>query len=225
MKNVRMIARVFLYASILLSVGTQSFAEPMNLDLLKQELITYHDSGAYEKDVAAVAAAANLYITSQVTANNQSNPQKKLAVVLDIDETVLSNYNGMIERKFNDDKLAINKSILRANAPALTPMLNLYNNLLKQKVAIFFVTGRGEQLKEATERNLKNAGYKEWAGLFLRPKAYTVASIVPFKTQARNAIVQKGYTIIASIGDQNSDLIGGNAIKSFKLPNPYYYLS
>ena len=225
MKNVRMIARVFLYASILLSVGTQSFAEPMNLDLLKQELITYHDSGAYEKDVAAVAAAANQYITSQVTANNQSNPQKKLAVVLDIDETVLSNYNGMIERKFNDDKLAIDKSILRANAPALTPMLNLYNNLLKQKVAIFFVTGRSEQLKEATERNLKNAGYKEWSGLFLKPKAYNVASIVPFKTQARNAIAQKGYTIIASIGDQNSDLIGGNAIKSFKLPNPYYYLS
>jgi len=48
--------------------------------------------------------------------------------------------------------------------------------------------------------------------------------LVTFKSEARAAITKQGYTIIASIGDQYSDLKGGYAEKTFKLPNPYYYL-
>lgn len=103
-------------------------------------------------------------------------------------------------------------------------MLALYNDLLQQKVAVFFVTGRSEKLKKPTENNLKKAGYKEWSGIFFKPDNYNDASIVPFKTQARTKISQEGYTIVASIGDQKSDLDGGYAEETFKLPNPYYYL-
>ncbi len=35
-------------------------------------------------------------------------------------------------------------------------------------------------------------------------------------------IEAEGYVIIANIGDQTSDLIGGYAEKTFKLPNPLY---
>jgi len=34
----------------------------------------------------------------------------------------------------------------------------------------------------------------------------------------------KGYTIIANIGDQYSDLVGGYAEGEFKLPDPMYYI-
>ena len=33
-----------------------------------------------------------------------------------------------------------------------------------------------------------------------------------------------GFTIILSVGDQESDLKGGYAERTFKLPNPVYYL-
>ena len=37
-------------------------------------------------------------------------------------------------------------------------------------------------------------------------------------------IAERGYTIIFSMGDQDSDLAGGYAERTFKLPNPVYYL-
>ena len=37
-------------------------------------------------------------------------------------------------------------------------------------------------------------------------------------------IAEQGYTVILSMGDQLSDLEGGYAERTFKLPNPVYYL-
>jgi hypothetical protein len=36
--------------------------------------------------------------------------------------------------------------------------------------------------------------------------------------------VDEGYTILLSMGDQRSDLEGGYAERTFKLPNPYYWI-
>jgi HAD superfamily, subfamily IIIB (Acid phosphatase) len=49
-------------------------------------------------------------------------------------------------------------------------------------------------------------------------------SIVPFKSGERARIEANGYTIIANIGDQDSDLAGGHALHTCKLPNPAYYI-
>ena len=37
-------------------------------------------------------------------------------------------------------------------------------------------------------------------------------------------LVEQGYTILLTIGDQESDLAGGFAERGFKLPNPVYFL-
>jgi len=34
--------------------------------------------------------------------------------------------------------------------------------------------------------------------------------------------MKEGYVIVANVGDQNSDLVGGYCRKFFKLPNPFY---
>lgn len=40
-----------------------------------------------------------------------------------------------------------------------------------------------------------------------------------------HAVQEKGYEIVASFGDQWSDLAGTSAaVASFKLPNPFYYI-
>jgi hypothetical protein len=49
-------------------------------------------------------------------------------------------------------------------------------------------------------------------------------SAVDFKAPERRKIKERGYTIVLSLGDQESDLKGGYAERTFKLPNPVYYL-
>jgi HAD superfamily, subfamily IIIB (Acid phosphatase) len=47
---------------------------------------------------------------------------------------------------------------------------------------------------------------------------------IPYKAGTRAYIESKGYDIVADFGDQYSDLYGGYADRTFKLPNPSYYL-
>ena len=224
--NKRMLIKHILAVTSLLLITTTTplFAEPQNLDKLKIELRSYHDTGAYDKELAQVVKQAETYINTTVDANEKSKKPAQLALVLDIDETTLSNYDGIIERKFCEDQKLINRAIHKADAPAIKPMLALYKDARKHNVAIFFVTGRRPNFQRSTERNLKKAGYTSWHGLYFRPKQDKNQSVIPYKTQVRASITRQGYTIIASIGDQTSDLTGGYADKTFKLPNPYYYL-
>lgn len=200
------------------------FAEPANLGLVKKDVQAYHDSGAYDKELAHVVEQAHRYIFNQIEINKRATIKKNLAIVLDIDETSLSNYKKMVKREFVANRREMHQEILAANAPAIAPMLALYRDARKAGVSVFFVTGRPRSETAATKTNLLRAGYKNWSGLFLRPDNYQSSSIVPFKAQTRAMISKKGYTIIASIGDQYSDLLGGFTDKGFKLPNPFYYL-
>lgn len=47
-------------------------------------------------------------------------------------------------------------------------------------------------------------------------------SAADFKAPQRKAIEDEGYTIVANLGDQHSDLDGGFAERTFLLPNPFY---
>jgi len=90
-------------------------------------------------------------------------------------------------------------------------------------VAVFFITGRPSSLREATEKNLREQGY-EWTGVILQPPGAAFASAADFKAPERRKLTEQGYTIVLSLGDQQSDLTGGYAERTFKLPNPVYYL-
>ncbi len=221
--NQRFIIPLF---SILLSffLSPVSFAEPANLTLLKQKIQAYHDSGTYQKELSHVLSQANIFILHRSALNAHLLHPKKLAVVLDIDETCLSNYDKMVARQFGGPGKPWHDEALAADAPAIKPMLSFYNGLLKHGIAVFFVTGRTDAEALATKKNLKAAGYHDWSGLYFKPNQYKMPSAIPFKSHTRALITQKGYTIIASIGDQKSDLKGGYAEKGYKLPNPYYYI-
>jgi hypothetical protein len=54
------------------------------------------------------------------------------------------------------------------------------------------------------------------------PEGVHFASAAAFKAPVRAAIEADGYTIIANMGDQPSDLAGGHAERTFLLPNPFY---
>ena len=204
--------------------ATPLFAEPANLSLVQKEIRTYYDSGLYEEELAQTINKARQFILEQAKTNQAQQKQQKLALVLDIDETSISNYQKMVKRNFQADQQQIHAEILKANSPAIKPMLSLYKDALKHGIQVFFVTGRNESERQATQLNLIKAGYSNWSGLYLRPQSYSEKSIIPFKSQTRALIAKQGYTIVASIGDQYSDIKGGYAEKGFKLPNPFYYL-
>ncbi|MFC8859492.1 HAD family acid phosphatase, partial [[Kitasatospora] papulosa] len=45
------------------------------------------------------------------------------------------------------------------------------------------------------------------------------AEVSAYKTEQRAKIEGKGYTIIANIGNNTTDLVGGHAERTFKLPD------
>jgi predicted secreted acid phosphatase len=47
---------------------------------------------------------------------------------------------------------------------------------------------------------------------------------IQYKSGTRAYIESQGYDIVGDFGDQFSDLLGGSADKTFKMPNPNYYL-
>ena len=210
--------------------GTQnifSVPEPANLGILQDSVRAYIKSGAYERGIAEVIDSARGFVESHYTA------VKKPAIVLDIDETALSNMRFEYRYNFGFSSSLWNAWVKESAATAIEPTLELAKWAAARHIAIFFITGR-EQLSakpadDPTVRNLKKVGYPDWAGLYFSegscgkdPKEKMTT--IEFKTSVRKEIAEKGYTIIANIGDQYSDLVGGYAEGKFKLPDPMYYI-
>ena len=184
----------------------------------------YHDSGEYERDIAKVIQDAKKYLETRLQQNQAAS--KKIAIVSDIDETAISGYQHLVEQDFGGDYPAIMESLRKGDSAAIPETLDFYNFAKQHKVAVFFVCGRPKSMQAITEKNLTAAGYTAWNGLLLRSENYndTHKSVVPFKTQMRKQLEDEGYDVVISIGDQDSDLKGGYADKTFKLPNPFYYI-
>jgi hypothetical protein len=47
---------------------------------------------------------------------------------------------------------------------------------------------------------------------------------IQYKSGTRAHIESQGYNVVGDFGDQFSDLLGGFADKTFKMPNLNYYL-
>ena len=224
MTNASAFYRFLLVISCTFCCSLAAEAEPANLWLLRKNVEAYHDSGAYDREINAVIQQARRFINQKAEANAHSKHPEKLAIVLDIDETSLSYYPRMVPRQFVATKEQLRQEIQAADAPAIKPTLELYRDALRQNVAVFFITGRPESLKEPTEKNLKRAGFTTWTGIYFKPDNYDKPSTIPYKSHYRCKISKMGYTVLASIGDQHSDLKGGCSEAGFKLPNPFYYL-
>lgn len=196
--------------------------EPTNLGLLKKELVQYYDSGKYDQDVSQTVTEAMQYLKARIAEKSFDN--KKPAIVLDIDETSLSNYPNMAEMGFGGNKKQISQAEMKANDPAIKSTLALYQYAKANQVAVFFITGRHEEARTATVKNLKAAGYTDWNGLTFRSGPYLKATVSDYKSAIRKQITEQGYDIVLNMGDQQSDLNGGYADKSYKLSNPYYFI-
>jgi acid phosphatase len=201
--------------------------KPANIGDLKTEAIAYYDSGAYLTDLQLATAPAVSWIDEE--APRVTRP----AVVFDIDETALSNWDAIRADDFGriiDGPCAqLSKGPcgwkawdLRSQSAVIPPTMDVFDAARRNDAAIFFITGRPESQRAATARNLESTGYTGYADLIMEPVGVHYDSAADFKAPQRAHIEEQGYTIIANIGDQPSDLDGGFSERTYLLPNPFY---
>jgi len=229
-------------------VVAPNYAQPPNLDLIKMQLLYYRCS-QYDADVAAALAEAKQWV--RMRAPQVTNPAIILDIdetslsnwrrIFRDDYAFFANGPCPLDKNASGDFCGEDHWERSEEAPALAPTRDLYN-LARcndtappcQKAEVFFITGRKESdnkvdsktPREWTLENLDKAGYKDLSSdhLHMRP-ADSNGPVAPYKSSVRAAIEKQfNVTIIANVGDQESDLAGGYAERTFKVPNPFYYI-
>lgn len=221
-----MLARIIFLLGCLAFCGVGCAApshEPPNLLPHKQAIAAYVKSGDYDRDIAAVAQEAQTWLEQRVAAAKAPGAVggSKLAIVFDLDETLLSNWPQIRAQDFGYVSAVWDEWVQAGEAPAIEPVRELYRTARRLGVEVFFLTGRRERDRAGTEKNLRAIGCGDYAALIVKPSESKELT-GPFKVAERRKIVAAGYTIIVNIGDQESDLAGGFAERTFKLPNPFY---
>lgn len=195
-----------------------SVREPANLDTHKREIREYVKSGAYDRELARIAEQAQRWIEQRVKRKSEG---ERLVVVLDLDETLFLNWSRMDESDFTYVHADWDRWVAQAAAPAIEPIRKVFRTAQRHRVEVVFITGRPERHRRDTEENLRKIGCDGYAALVCAPDVRTGLA-AEFKTAERKRLTEEGGTIIANVGDQESDLIGGFSERIFKLPNPFY---
>ncbi|WP_416960943.1 HAD family acid phosphatase [Streptomyces sp. Agncl-13] len=156
------------------------------------------DYSTWQQDCQTVMNQALPYLKQRIAA---TKPGEKQAIVFDIDNTTLETDFGFSWPQ-----------------PANKPVLAVAKYAQEHGVSLFFVTARPGIIYLPTEYNLEHDGY-DVDGLYVRGLFDLFKDVADYKTAQRAAIENKGYTIIANIGNSATDLSGGHAEKTFKLPD------
>lgn len=182
-------------------------------------------SGRWEAEVASVTAQAGGWIEERAKAVS------KPAIVLDVDETALSNWPALRANRWarivdgpcdlEHGPCGLREWQKSGKAQAVRPVLALARRARQLGVAVFFVVTRPPELMEATRRNLRDQGY-EFTEVIGPPKDAKYPSSSDFKAGARRKLLNEGWNVVAVIGDQETDLAGGFGERFYKLPNPVY---
>ncbi len=200
--------------------------EPANLDAAKQALKKYQSCSESNCYVPQLEHQADLAIQFLKESVASAKPGDKLAIVLDIDETSLSNWSVELHDDFGYIPGDSNWCVALRCGKAIPSTLRIFHEAQRSNVTVFFITGRPEGQRADTEANLKAEGYDRWEQVYLRPENHRASQTVSqYKSGDRAEIVAKGYKIVLNVGDQISDLTGDpQADHSVKLPNPFYFI-
>jgi predicted secreted acid phosphatase len=206
---------------------------------------TFNPDGAYAHEVEGIAAAA---------AKTLSHHQKKnadKALLFDIDDTTLNTYSYEIFSNFVFNP-ATNGNFVNVSDPKVFPavpgMVDLEKKAEADGYQIYFLTGRPIGQAGGTIANLTAAGYdvdpthvylkdasaatEPWLKSCVVPAPTDtdpnatkfICSTTQYKSMTRQHIESLGVDIVANFGDQFSDLNGGFADSTYKIPNPMYFL-
>jgi predicted secreted acid phosphatase len=231
------------------SGATQGGEGIPNIDVVKKTIATYYgDPGTgianktdspYIREMRRIEwqqlpkIAAACYVAKRL--------HQKPAVVFDTDDTMLETYDREVgAMHFHFDPVQNNQDVLNEVFPATPGMVAFEKAILKAGCQPIGITGRSAAQKAASIENVTKVGYVGFtdANYFVKyaagqKSAYLdcaggqTCTTIEYKSGTRAYLETKAggkYRIIANLGDQYSDLIGGHARVDVKLPNPTYYL-
>jgi predicted secreted acid phosphatase len=230
---------------------TEGGAGIPNIDSVKSTIRAYYHASS--AGIADKVSSPYIDEVAGIVADNKDrliNQCKRLvrdglrpAVVFDADDTTLWTYDmedGAMH--FNFDPVVQDRDWVQPQAfPATPGMPALVNAVGAAGCTVVGLTGRRTFQRDATLGNLAKVGYTaftpenyytKWdAGTTPDPSIFGgtpcaagSCSTIQYKSAVRAYVESQGYEIIANFGDQFSDLIGGHADRTVKLPNPTYYL-
>ena len=196
---------------------TSKQQEPVNLHAAKKAVADYYESGAYS---AELKSEVQQFIQELESSDLPENP----AVIFDVDETVLSNYDYIKSLNFGYEYNLWNEYQKTGTAKAIPEVKELYNYLKEKGFKIIFLTARRQVVYESTLRNLTREGFTDFDTLICYAQDHKDISSADFKGFERELLTNSGVNIAATVGDQNSDFSGGNTGLSLKLPNLLYQI-
>jgi predicted secreted acid phosphatase len=226
--------------------------EPYNIGLLVKDIDTYYGTALdangvyqasptspYAKDLESIDKAAKKYIDQ--AARKAVRKGEKPAVVFDIDDTLLLSLDYEKRYNYTYNSATWAAYVNRADRPEVFGTPELVRYAASKGVEVFYNSGLKESQRASAVENLKKVGADvnlDAAHIFLKdaanPPSYLSACATPgtwncttvqYKSGTREHIEDLGYEIIANFGDQYSDLDGGHADRTYKLPNPTYFVS
>jgi hypothetical protein len=202
--------------------------------------------GNYAKEARSVAASGQRWLS----APHRTHGTK--AIVLDVDDTTLLTWSYEVFSNWAYNSATNATFVTEQRFPAVFGMVDLVRAAEREGYAIFYLTGRPAAQEQPTLGNLTadgtgvDAGYPKPTtlsdgedGLFTKPAVadypdYLTAACagdpngtcttVHYKSATRAHIESLGYDVVANFGDQFSDLEGGHADRTFKMPNPNYFI-
>ncbi|MCW2784122.1 MAG: hypothetical protein JWP74_639 [Marmoricola sp.] len=194
-------------------------------------LHTFNPDGNYAHEVGGIVRSAKKTLAF---AKQQHPNATHRAVLFDVDDTLLNTYPYEIYSNFvynpTSNAAFVNGDVFRA----VPHMVSLEKKAEKLGYTVFFLTGRPETQRSGTIANLTGEGYDVTSShLFLKDygvdtwlgSCASACTTTQYKSLTRKHIEKDlGYRIVGNFGDQYSDLLGGYANRTFKLPNPMYYL-
>ncbi|MDR6970173.1 HAD family acid phosphatase [Leifsonia shinshuensis] len=233
------------------SGATQGGEGIPNIDSVKKTIATYYGdpgTGIANKTASPYISELRGIVQRQLpvlaaTCFVEKKLHKNPAIVLDTDDTTLWTYDMEVaDMHFTFDPVEQNVWVQEQRFPATPHMTTLAAVAQKAGCTLIGLTGRNDDQKAATLGNLAKVGYTgftaqnfytKWTGVGAsqQPSYITCATpkctTIEYKSQTRAHIESPAggrYDIVANYGDQFSDLIGGHADRTVKLPNPTYYL-
>ena len=187
----------------------------VNLRTSKDIVKDYYETGKYTDEMNEVIKDAKEKFDKVEVKNNS-------VVIFDVDETALNNYGLAKQMDFGYVYDLNKKWNEELKAPAIKETQDLYFYLLNKGFKIIFLTGRNSSEYDVTYKNLIQEGYSGFDTLITQSKEDQKLKAQEFKSKVRTELTNQGYEIVGTVGDQWTDLNGGNSGIQIKLPNYLY---
>ena len=216
----RLKTQITLYLALIVVVAIQLIGcsdKPVNLSVARESVKEYYESGKFDEELDNVIRDAKDKF-SKIEFNENS------VVIFDVDETVLDNYELAESMGFGYVYEMNKKWNKELKAPAIPQVKELYEYLLTKGAKIIFLTGRNIPEYEVTYKNLKQEGYEVFDTLLTQREHEYKLSATEFKSSKRVELIEMGYEIIGTVGDQWSDLDGHHHGIQVKIPNYLYQI-